>query len=178
MADTSQLARPYAKAAFDLARESASLDQWSAMLTTVASVTLEDKIHEILHDPRKSREEKAELLIDVCGNDLEERARNFIHVLAQQGRLALLPEIAELFEHERAEYEQRIDVVIISAYPLDDEQKNTLASALKKRLNREISITTQVDKSLLGGVVIHAGDTVIDGSVRGRLAKLASTLNI
>lgn len=178
MADTSQLARPYAKASFDLARESSQLDQWSVMLTTAARVSLDKRMREVLSDPRRSRKDKATLLIDVCGDALDKHGQNFIRVLGDQNRLLLLPEVAELFEEERAGFEKRTDVVIVSAYPLDDEQQNTLADALKKRLDREISITTRVDKSLLAGAVIHAGDTVIDGSLRGRLAKLASALNI
>lgn len=179
MAETSTFARPYAKAAFELARdEKGGFDTWSAMLATCAQVAEHERMQTLLHDPRLTEEKKAELVIEVCGDALDEQGRNFIRVLGQQDRLLLLPEIAELFEHERAEFERRVDVTLISAYALDDEQQSKLASALKKRLNREISITTQVDKSLLGGVIIRAGDTVIDGSVRGRLTQLASALHV
>ncbi|WP_106476808.1 F0F1 ATP synthase subunit delta [Phytohalomonas tamaricis] len=179
MAETSTFARPYAKAAFELARdEKGGFDRWSAMLTTLAQVIEHERIQTLLHDPRLADDKKAEIVIEVCGDALDEHGRNFVHVLGEQDRLTLLPEAAELFEHERAEFERRVDVTLISAYALDDEQQGKLASALKKRLNREISITTQVDKSLLGGVIIRAGDTVIDGSVRGRLAQLTSALNV
>ncbi len=98
-------------------------------------------------------------------------------LLAQNKRLAALPEIAALYETLKSQKEQSVDVEITSAFALSDEQASKLAASLKQKLGREVNVTTAEDKSLVGGVIIRAGDLVIDGSVRGKLAKLAEKLN-
>ena len=117
----------------------------------------------------------ADLLLKILQGD--ENGKNFVQTLSEVGRLPLFPQIAEQFETLKAEQEKTVEVEITSAYELTSEQQTNLAQALQKRLNREIKIQTQVDQSLIGGVLIHAGDTVIDGSVRGKLAKLAEAMN-
>lgn len=179
MAETSTVARPYAKAAFEFANAQGALEAWSEMLTLAARAVADDTLRErVLNNPRLSGTEKADVLVDVGGDALSEEVKNFLRTLGQSNRLAALPAIVEQFELLKAEQEKRMDVTIVSAYPLDAKQEDTLASALAKRLNREISITTQVDSALLGGVILRAGDTVIDGSVRGRLARLRETLSV
>ncbi len=179
MAETSTVARPYAKAAFEFAHAKGALEAWSDMLTSAAHVAADaDMRTQVLGNPRLSSAERADVIIDVCGAALDEEGRNFLRTLGQKNRLAALPAIAEQFGLLKAQQEQRMDVTIVSAYPLDAKQEDTLASALAKRLNREISITTQVDSALLGGVILRAGDTVIDGSVRGRLARLRDALSV
>ncbi|MBZ9539698.1 F0F1 ATP synthase subunit delta [Modicisalibacter tunisiensis] len=178
MAETSTVARPYAKAAFEFAHAQKALEAWSEMLTLAAGVVADDAMRSrVLDNPRLSGAEKADVVIDVGGDAFSEEGRNFLRTLGQGHRLAALPDIAEQFEQLKAEQEKRLEVTIVSAFPLDAAQQDTLASALAKRLNREISITTQVDRALMGGVILRAGDTVIDGSVRNRLARLRDTLS-
>lgn len=178
MAEASTVARPYAKAAFEHALEQQALDDWAAMLETAARVVEDDDMQRrVLGNPQLSSSQKAEVVVDVCGDAVSDAVRNFLRLVGQKGRLAALPAIVEQFSMLKAQQEKRMDVNIVSAFPLDDAQQDKLASALAKRLNREISITTQVDSTLLGGVILRAGDTVIDGSVRGRLNRLHEALS-
>jgi F-type H+-transporting ATPase subunit delta len=178
MTETSTVARPYAKAAFEYAVEQKALDDWAGMLETVARVVQDDDMaSRVLRNPNLSSNQKAEVVVDVCGDAVSDAVRNFLRLVGQKGRLSALPAIAEQFALLKAQQEKRMDVNIVSAFPLNDKQQKKLASALAKRLNREISITTQVDSTLLGGVILRAGDTVIDGSVRGRLNRLHEALS-
>lgn len=171
------VARPYAKAAFSAAVDDKALESWSRSLELLAALVADPRVAGMIEDPRLSEKRKAELIIELCADQLEPKVANFVTLLAEHQRLPVLGEIHAQFEIARDEYERRVEVNIISAYKLSEEQQNTLAQALKKRLDREISITTSVDDSLIGGVIIQAGDTVIDGSLRGRLAELKSSLN-
>lgn len=176
MAELSTVARPYAKAAFEYALSQGKLAEWSKMLAAAAQAVSEPAVQSVLSNPAVSQEQKAGIVIDICA-DLDENGKNFVQTLGEVGRLVLFPQIAEQFDTLKAEQEQTVEVEITSAYELTNEQQTKLAQSLQKRLNREIKIQTQVDKSLIGGVLIHAGDTVIDGSVRGKLAKLAESMN-
>ena len=140
------------------------------------SIVIDRQVAGLLGSPKLSSEQKVSLVADMLGDNADDAFKRFLTTLADQRRLAALDAIADQFEHLRAEHEQRIDVTVVSAYKLDSKQKTKLGNALKKRLNREISITTQVDKALIGGVILRAGDTVIDGSVRGRLNRLSEAL--
>jgi F-type H+-transporting ATPase subunit delta len=177
MAELSTLARPYAKAAFEYALESNQLQAWSKMLTLTAAVSEQDKVAELLASPEATSSELADTFVNLCGDQLDQKAANFIGELAQHKRLSLLPQINEQFEALKALQQQVVDVEVSSAFELDDSQVQTLAGKLKVSLNREVQMHTQVDKNLLGGVLIRAGDLVIDGSVRGKLAKLAEVMN-
>lgn len=177
MAETSTVARPYAKAAFEYARDQKALEAWSGHLASAAQAVVDTEFNaKVVGNPKLSRGQKTELLLEVCG-ELDESLRNFLRTVGSRGRFAALPAIAEQFEALRAQEEKRVDVTIVSAFDLDVAQQDKLATALKKRLNREISITTQVDRALMGGVILRAGDTVIDGSVRGRLNRLRDALS-
>ncbi|MDR5866529.1 F0F1 ATP synthase subunit delta [Halomonas koreensis] len=178
MAELSTVARPYAKAAFEFAAERQALEDWSGMLTTVARVVEDDDMRRrVLGNPRLSGAQKVDALVEICGDAVTDEVANFVRQVGRKNRLTALPAIAEQFELLKAQQEKRMEVDIVSAFPLDDAQQDKLASALAKRLNREISITTQVDASLLGGVILRTGDTVIDGSVRGRLNRLHEALS-
>lgn len=177
MAETSTVARPYAKAAFEYARDHQALTAWSEWLEALGRAVATGELNAVLSSPKLSAERKVELLIEVADISVDETGRRFLDAVAEQRRLPALTAIATQFDQLRAEHEQRIEVTVVSAYALEDKQQNKLASALKKRLNREISITTQVDPALLGGVILRAGDTVIDGSVRGRLSRLRESLS-
>ncbi|WP_120997137.1 F0F1 ATP synthase subunit delta [Stutzerimonas urumqiensis] len=176
MAELTTLARPYAKAAFEYAQAHQQLASWSAMLGLAAAVANDDRMQRVLKAPRLTSAEKADTFVEVCGNELDAQARNFIHVLAENERLALLPEISELFELYKAEQERSVDVEVTSAFALSAEQQDKLAKVLSARLSREVRLHAAEDPALIGGVVIRAGDLVIDGSVRGKLAKLAEAL--
>lgn len=177
MAETSTLARPYAKAAFEYALAAGDLAGWSAQLQLLAGVAQTDRLQEVLGAPALTSEQQAATLIDVCGDALSAKVRNFVGVLAQNKRLKLLADISQLFDTMRANQEKSVDVEVASAYPLAGDVEQQLAKALKEKLQREVKISTVVDKALLGGVRVRAGDVVIDGSVRGRLAKLAEALH-
>lgn len=176
MAELATLARPYAKAVFEIAKRDNALDRWSRMLGVLGSVAATPKIRQLLDSPNTPEEQKAHQLLDVCGDDLDDRARRVVHVLATNRRLGLIEEIHEQFEVLKAQDEQVLDVEVISAFPLSREQQERIQTALGERYQREVNLSSRVDQHLLGGAVIRAGDTVIDGSVRGKLAKLAETL--
>ncbi len=177
MAELSTLARPYAKAAFEYARENGALAPWSQQLAEVAVVTLDSAVGAALADPALTATQQAQTLCDVCGDALGEEMRNFVAILAENKRLALLPEIYTLFEQHKANQEKSVDVEVISAFEMADAIKAKLAEVLGKKLEREVKVSTSTDKDLLGGVLIRAGDLVIDGSVRGRLNKLTEAMN-
>lgn len=176
MAELTTLARPYAKAAFEYAQARQQLAAWSAMLGLAAAVAQDDRMQRVLKAPRLTSTEKAAALIEVCGTELDAQAQNFIHVLAENERLALLPEVSQLFALYKAEQERTVDVEVTSAFALSAEQQDKLAKVLSARLSREVRLHAAEDPALIGGVVIRAGDLVIDGSVRGKLAKLAEAL--
>ena len=175
MAELLTVARPYAKAAFEYARDHEALDSWSKALGFLSAAVANSDVRRLLGSPKLENDKKVALLSDMLPEQSTDVSR-FLDTLADQGRLMALPFIAEQFEHLRADHEQRVEVLVTSAYELDSQQQTKLADALKKRLNREISITTQVDKALIGGVILRAGDTVIDGSVRGRFNRLSEGL--
>ncbi|WP_299313293.1 F0F1 ATP synthase subunit delta [uncultured Halomonas sp.] len=176
MAELSTVARPYAKAAFEYARDHQVLDAWSEMLGTLGQIMASRDVQALVASPKLSSERKVALLVEVADIQVDDAARRFLDELADKRRLPALAAIAGQYERLRADHEKRVDVTVVSAFELDAKQQQKLAGALKKRLNREISITTQVDPRLLGGVILRAGDTVIDGSVRGRLTRLAEAL--
>jgi len=177
MAELSTLARPYAKAAFQAAVEAGELQAWSTMLSVASNVAEQDKVVELLSNPSLSGTQQAQTFIDVCGDTLNEAGQNLVSVLAENKRISLLPQIFEQFEHLKAELEKAVDVEIISAYEVTDETKQKLTQALKAKLDKDVRVTTSVDSALVGGAIIRAGDLVIDGTLKGKLAKLAEAMN-
>jgi F-type H+-transporting ATPase subunit delta len=176
MAELTTLARPYAKAAFEYAIAANKLQSWFEALEVLAAVAGHDQIKKGFGASGFTVEQKASMFVDVCGEQLDENVRNFIRMLATNKRLALLPYIRDLFAKMKAQQEKTIEVEVTAAYELPVDLINKLAQSLSAKLNRSVSVNSSVDASLLGGVVIHTGDMVIDGSVRGRLAKLAEAL--
>ncbi len=177
MAETSTVARPYAQALFELARAQQQLAQWSDVLAHAAAVARDPTMAGLIGSPRVDRQQLAGLFIEVCGGELPDTGRNLLRLLAENRRLAVLPEIARQFEVLRAEAEGITEAQVISAQPVDAAQQQRIAAALQARLGREVTLTCTTDPSLLGGAVIRAGDLVIDGSVKGKLTKLISALN-
>ncbi|MDX1453532.1 MAG: F0F1 ATP synthase subunit delta [Oleiphilaceae bacterium] len=177
MAELSTMARPYAKAAFEYALASSALAEWSKMLATAAAVANSENVGKLLASPSLTTEQQAQAFIDVCGDELNAGVQNFIRILAENKRLALLPVVSELFEAQKAIQEKTVDVELITAFPLDSESEQRLADALTKKLERQVKVHSREDRSLIGGIVVRTGDLVIDSSVRGRLAKLAEALH-
>ena len=176
MAELTTLARPYAKAAFEVAVQDGALDNWARMLGLSAAIASQESVHTLLLNPALTSEQIAQSFIDVCGDELDDKGQNLVRLLSENKRLELLPEISALYENLKAIQEQSVDVEITTAFEISSGLSDKLAQALKSRLQREVNLATSVDESLIGGAVIRAGDTVIDSSVRGKLTKLAESM--
>jgi F-type H+-transporting ATPase subunit delta len=176
MAESITIARPYAKAAFEAAKDKDALALWSEMLAYASAVALDENMSVVLDHPSLTSEQKASLFTDVCGDKLSTEGKNFIFVLSEHDRLGLVPDISELFENFKAQLEQSIDVEVESAFELGKEQQEKLAQALSKKLDRNVNVSSTVNQLLIGGAIIRAQDLVIDASVRGKIAKLAKAM--
>jgi F-type H+-transporting ATPase subunit delta len=176
MAESSTLARPYARAAFEYAGEHGLRDAWLHQLRLCAAVAAEPSVARMLANPALTAGSQVEQFIALCADDIDQPMRQFLQVLSANRRLALLPEILQQFAQLKADSERSVDVQVVSAFALPDEMRDRISAALGRRLQREVNVSTHTDSSLIGGVLIRAGDTVIDGSVRGRLNKLAEAL--
>lgn len=185
MADNSTIARPYARAVFELASASGELAAWSAALRSARDLLADGTVAAFLATPSLTDARRLEFLQGLfasadgkasvlAGGDA--RGVNFLKLLLEYGRIAALPEIAAHFEALKAEIENTVDVVVTAAAPLSDAQQKTVVAALKRRLGRDVKLATEIDENLIGGAVIRAGDVVIDGSVRARLEGLANAL--
>lgn len=178
MAELTTIARPYAKAAFEFARDKGSLADWSAQLALAAAVAGDTGFSEYLSRPTMSTDQQVQAFLKAVGDQLGTDVRNFVTEIVQNKRADALPAVAELYEAMRAELEQSATVVVTSAYELNDAQRQLLVQKLGQKLGRKVDIeAVTVDRSLIGGVVIRSGDLVIDASVRGKLDQLATTLN-
>ena len=176
MADKSTIARPYAKAAFEEARDHKRLGPWSEALQTFAAVVGDPRVAALLGNPHVTPQELAALVTEIAAPKLDEQGRNFVGTLADNRRLALLPEISARFEELKSEAEGVVDVTVTSAAPLDDSQRAKLAAALERRLGRSVRLQCATDRELIGGAVLRAGDLMIDGSLRARLERIAYEL--
>jgi len=174
MAERITTARPYAKAIFALARKDNSLGAKSIGLQRAATVVADPQVHGLLGNPHVTPAQLADLVNGIAG--LDDNGRNFVTLLAQNRRLGFLPEIAALFEQMKTEIENAVDVEVVAATQLTADQESRYAAALQKKLGRQVRLHTRVDGSLLGGAVLKAGDLVIDGSLKGRLDRLATEL--
>lgn len=177
MAELTTLARPYAKAAFQVALQENSMDEWSRMLALSAAIAKEEAIKLLLQAPTLTSDQVAQSFIDVCGDELTGKGQNFIRLLAENKRIALLGEVSKIFENLRAQQEKSLDVEVVTPYEISADVSDKLVDALKSRLQKEVRLSTRTDQSLIGGAVIRTGDMVIDSSVRGKLAKLAESIN-
>lgn len=177
MAEAITVARPYAQAAFMHATEQQAMREWSDMLGLLAAVVADAGMASLIESPQLTEKQLADLILDICGDRLDEGCANFVRVLAANRRLELLPDIAALFEIQRQEAEGTIKAELVSAYPATDEQQARITESLRRRLGKDIELRCATDASLLGGAIIRAGDLVIDGSVRGKLERLGSALS-
>jgi F-type H+-transporting ATPase subunit delta len=176
VAERATIARPYAKAAFEYARDAKALARWSQGLKAAAEVVADPRVGPLTKSPQWSAADLVSLITDVAGDELDAGLQNFVRVLAENRRLLLLPEIAAHYEMLRSAVENTIDVEVVSAVPLDAAQAEKLERALSTRLKRRVRMQNAVDPTLLGGAVVRAGDLVIDGSLKGRLQRLATEL--
>lgn len=176
MLNRTTLARPYARAVFQVARDAGQLSEWSDALEFAAVIASSEDIEQFYGDPRVDREQLLGLMTDLGGDRFNDQFKNLLKVLMNYDRLDLLPEISSQFEFYRREAEARLRVQVSSAMPMNDEEMKRMAERLKARFGREIDLDVDVDESLIGGAVIRAGDQVIDGSVRGRLEQLGRQL--
>jgi len=181
MSALTTLARPYAKAAFSLAQDSgegaSALSHWQDMLSLASEIAVDERVAGILENPLVSPEQAVALLNDLTGDRFDERFRAFIKVLGESRRLPLLPEIVALFRKLKQAAEQRLQVRVVAARALDEDQAERMSNALARRFNCAIDLESEIDPGVLGGAVIYAGDQVIDGSLRGRLNKLSNELS-
>jgi len=176
MAEALTTARPYAQAAFEEALKLADLKNWSEMLVSLAEAISYPEVRSVVTNPRIAKSKIEGLIEDLSGAKANVQQHNFIRVLVENQRLLLLPEIAAIFETFRAEAEKTVNVVVDSAFELSPTQQEKITSSLKASMGRDIKLVCKVNKELLGGIVIRAGDKVIDGSARTRLGELANAL--
>ncbi|MBT1446214.1 F0F1 ATP synthase subunit delta [Shewanella sp. JM162201] len=175
MAELTTIARPYAKAAFDFAVEKQAVESWAEMLGFAALVSENDTMRPLLAGSMASCA-LAKLFIDVCGEQLNEHGQNLVKVMAENGRLEVLPAVSQLFAEYRLEWAKEVEADVVSATELTEAQKQQISVSLEKRLARKVKLNCSVDAGLIAGVIIKAGDLVIDGSVRGKLARLSDKL--
>jgi len=175
MSELTTVARPYARAAFEFAVDNNNIDAWSAMLFFTAEVVKNPTMVKILTSD-KTAQELANLFISVCENQLDEHGLNLIKIMAENGRLRVLPRVAQLFADLEDEYKKQIDVTVVSAYTLSKKQEEELSNSLEKRFARKVNLNCSVDKTVITGMVITAGDLVIDSSAKGQLTRLSNAL--
>lgn len=176
MSEAITTARPYAQAAFEEAKKTKALKAWSEMLLSLAEATGHPEVRALVSNPRIAKKQVEGLMVSLVGSTATAQQHNFVRILADNQRLLVLPEIAALFESLKAEEEKTVNVVVDAAFELSAAQQDKIVSSLKKRMGREINLTCTINKELLGGVVIRAGDKVIDGSARTRLNEMANAL--
>jgi F-type H+-transporting ATPase subunit delta len=174
MAEKATIARPYARAAFEHARSRNALGRWSELLAVASQVVSDARVKPLLGNPHVSVDQLVELVTGVAGDRVDAEGRNFLCAVAANRRLGTLPEIVAQFEVLRAEVENVVDVEVVAAMEVSAAQAQRLSQALKSRLGRDVRLHTRIDASLIGGAIVRAGDLVIDGSLKGRLERLAA----
>lgn len=176
MAEPVTIARPYAKAAFEIAVESDLVKDWNDQLLLLAQITSDEQLKDLLKTPELKADQKADVVIQIAKDKLSPIAQNFVKVLADSFRIQFIPEIYAQFSVLKAEYEKSQKVEVLSAFALTDGQQETLRLALEKKLLLKVELDCTTDESLKAGVVIKAGDWVIDGSLQGKLAHMSESL--
>lgn len=177
MAERTTIARPYAKAVFDLAVESGDLPRWSGELRQLAELVAVPAAGMLIAATEVSDERRAAILLDACGNALDARCRNLVRLLSANKRLGYIPEILAEYERLRAAAEATMDVELRATTMIDAAHQASLEAALKRRLGRDVRLHCVIDEGLVGGAVIRAGDLVIDGSIRGKLERLTAAMS-
>jgi len=176
MSELATLARPYAVAVFKRAKETDSAKTWSKNLAFLAAVLTDKSISGVIDDPKIGKSKLSTLLLDICEGQLDQEGSNFLKLLIENNRLSLIAAIADIFETYKAEDEGSIDIDVTTAFAFTKESKQSFNATLEKVFGKKINMKIAVDSSLIGGVLVRAGDQVIDGSVRGQLQQLAQRL--
>lgn len=176
MAEVRTIARPYAEAVFRLAKAADTLPAWSEMLQLAATIAADDNIRALIGNPKVPAKRLGELLLGIGGDRFNEEGRNFILLLAENGRIEILPEVSELFEQLKTQHEGVLGAKIASAFAMNDEQLKNLVANLEIKFKRKIEATVSIDPELIGGVKVEIGDEVLDASVRGKLEAMAVAL--
>jgi F-type H+-transporting ATPase subunit delta len=176
MANLSSIARPYALAAFQYAREKKQLSAWKSFMGSAADVARDKTVVKLLGNPQVSSMKMYDLFKDVLKSQLDTERTNFLLLVAQNKRLAVLPEIADLFNELYANDEKISNVRVITAVPMQDDYRAKLTASLSKRIHRDVTLHSEVDPTIVGGAIIHIADRVIDGSIRGKLSRLLQNL--
>jgi len=178
MSELTTAARPYARAAFEMAEKAGSLTEWSSTLGFMSAIASNDDVKELLSKPEMAKQAGATAFVELCDGKLNDGAKNLVEMLAENDRLSLIPEISVLFETLKDEAEGSVEALVSTAKELSDDEQNAISSALKKRLGRDVKLKISLDESLLGGAIIQAGDLVIDGSLKGRLDKMTTVMSV
>ncbi len=178
MSENVTIARPYAEAAFSLARDQNELPRWAGMLGLLSNVASDATVRAALDNPRLDNAAKESLLLSLCGDALDTDGRSFVRVLLESDRIAVLPDIKALFDTLKDGSDGVARAQIVSAFPVDDAQLASLKASLEKRFGKKIEATVSVDPDLIGGARVTVGDTVIDASVRGELQAMSSQLRV
>jgi F-type H+-transporting ATPase subunit delta len=176
VAELTTIARPYAEAAFRIARDANALPAWSQMLRFVSDVVADPRVAAALDNPKLTATDKAALLLSIGGERLDATGRSFVRVLVEADRVAVLPQIRELFEALKNDADGVAKARIESAFPLSDGELSELVAALEKRFGKKIEATVDIDRALMGGARITVGDAVIDGTIEAQLAAMATQL--
>lgn len=176
MAELSTLARPYAKAVFELAQASKSFPSWSKQLAAMAEAVAAPAVAQVIRAPGIAKSELAAAIIAITNGALDKQGESLVKLLAENGRLSLVGSLVAQYEQLRAEAETRVLVEITTAADVGEAQKTALSAAVTKKLNRAVDISWATDASLITGARIKAGDLVIDGSASGELERLKAVL--
>lgn len=172
MANLSSIARPYAFAAFEVARQAKEISQWQIFLETAAQIAKDPSLARLLNNPEISTKELYDLFANIMPDMLDDERRNFLLLIAQNRRFQALPEIVLFYQAYVAELDKISNVRVVTAVPVSDTYKEQLAQALRKRIQRDVTLHCEIDPLIIGGAIIHIGDSVIDGSIRGKLTRL------
>lgn len=175
MANLSSIARPYALAAFQYARETEQCVKWRNFLDGAAKITQSSAMMRLLNDPLVATQDILKIYSDLL-LPLDASQKNFLTLLSQNKRFLALPEINEAFLQHEASFQKSSTVKLITATKTTNEFQTSLAAALKKRTQHDIILKCDIDPSIIGGAIIRIGDRVIDASIRGKLNRLLETL--
>lgn len=177
MVEKTTLARPYAKAIFELATESRNFDEWSNTLKLLKIIVEHDRVKRMLHDTSQNTQKMAEFFISVAGENLNEQGKNLVRTLASRRRLIILPEIEYLYTFFRNQAENILPAICITAIPLSKQQKEKFIEDFSKKFERKVEMSFQVRETMIGGFIVKAGDTIVDGTVRGQLKELKEIMS-
>lgn len=176
MLEKATITRPYAEAAFSQALEENKLSDWSEMLSLLATIVCDQNMQRLINSPKLSADRLHSFITDLCGEKFSQTGRNFVKILVDARRIGLASEILIMFEQKRLEQESISEINVTTAYPLDEDQIKTITELFSKRTGNKIDIHIKEDKDLIGGVIIRAGDSVVDASLKGRLKELNNVI--